>query len=248
MSARTAAAASRHGRSGPRSSGGPACAPRRNRHRISACISSTAMTTSRCTAHGSGIFRRKRGKDSRRAHQPSLPAKRSNPVFLLALDCSHGDVECQGTHSFFDCDPRFRPISAIWVCLPDQTHIRSAHEAAAPGFRLRRVGPRGRDHSSLRHLKPSNPSVRPPGSAEADRASADWLNLVVLLSCCDGCQDASSEARDYAAVLITAPSITTPCVTYFHNATSSLRASATMEPLRPRSPRALNHFASSDCG
>jgi hypothetical protein len=164
------------------------------------------------------------------------------------MDCSHGDVECQGAHSFFDCDPRFRPISAIWVCLPDQTHIRSAHEAAAPGFRLRRVGPRGRDHSSLRHLKPSNPSVRPPGSAEADRASADWLNLVVLLSCCDGCQDASSEARDYAAVLITAPSITTPCVTYFHNATSSLRASATMEPLRPRSPRALNHFASSDCG
>ena len=61
------------------------------------------------------------------------------------------------------------------VCLPDQTHIRSSFEATAPGFRLRRVGSRGRDHSSLRHLKPCNPSVRPPGSTEADRASADWF-------------------------------------------------------------------------
>ena len=61
------------------------------------------------------------------------------------------------------------------VCLPDQTHIRSSREATAPGFRLRREGSRGRDHSSLRHLKPSNPSVHPPGSAEADRAWADWF-------------------------------------------------------------------------
>ena len=60
-------------------------------------------------------------------------------------------------------------------CLPDQTHIRSSREATAPRFRLRRAGSRGRDHSSLRRLKPCNPSVRPPGSSEADRASADWL-------------------------------------------------------------------------
>src|SRR5438034_9658952 len=62
-------------------------------------------------------------------------------------------------------------------CLPDQTHIRSSREATAPGFRLRRAGSRGRGHSSLRRLKPCNPSVRPPGSSEADRASADgfWL-------------------------------------------------------------------------
>jgi hypothetical protein len=32
---------------------------------------------------------------------------------------------------------------------------------------LRRAGSRGRGHSSLRHLKPCNPSVRPPGSSEA---------------------------------------------------------------------------------
>lgn len=60
-------------------------------------------------------------------------------------------------------------------CLPDQTHIRSSREATAPGFRLRRAGSRGRGHSSLRRLKPCNPSVRPPGSSEADRASADGL-------------------------------------------------------------------------
>jgi len=62
-------------------------------------------------------------------------------------------------------------------CLPDQTHIRSSREATAPGFRLRRAGSRGRGHSSLRRLKPCNPSVRPPGSSGADRASADGLWL-----------------------------------------------------------------------
>ena len=60
-------------------------------------------------------------------------------------------------------------------CLPDQTHIRSSHAATAPRFRLRRAGSRGRDHSSLRRLKPCNPSVRPPGSSEADQAPADGL-------------------------------------------------------------------------
>jgi len=63
------------------------------------------------------------------------------------------------------CDPgssRFCDLG----CLPDQTHIRSSREATAPGFRLRRAGSRGRGHSSLRRLKPCNPSVRPPGSSE----------------------------------------------------------------------------------
>src|SRR3982074_1532659 len=60
-------------------------------------------------------------------------------------------------------------------CLPDQTYIRSSREATAPQFRLRRAGSRGRGHSSLRRLKPCNPSVRPPGSSEADPAAADGL-------------------------------------------------------------------------
>ena len=65
------------------------------------------------------------------------------------------------------------------VCLPDQTHIRSSREATAPTFRLRRAGSRGRGHSSLRRLKPCNPSVRPPGSTETDLTSADWFSLRV---------------------------------------------------------------------
>jgi len=64
-------------------------------------------------------------------------------------------------------DPWVRAGLAIWVCVPDQTHIRSSRGATAPGFRLRRAGSRGRGHSSLRRLRPCNPSVRPPGSAEA---------------------------------------------------------------------------------
>ena len=51
---------------------------------------------------------------------------------------------------------------------------------------------------------------------------------------------------------ITAPSMTTPAVTYFHSATSSLRASATMVVFLRRPPlrltRSLNHRASADCG
>ena len=82
----------------------------------------------------------------------------------------------------------------------------------------------------MRHLKPSNPSVRPPGSAEADRASADGLCCRCCCWLAAGCVGARS--RRQAGGFITAPSITTPCMTYFHNATSSLRASATIEPLR----------------
>jgi len=67
--------------------------------------------------------------------------------------------------SFFRWRSEVEPVLNDLVCLPDQTHIRSSREATAPGFRLRRAGSRGRDHSSLRPLKPSNPSVRPPGSA-----------------------------------------------------------------------------------
>ena len=50
------------------------------------------------------------------------------------------------------CDPRFEPVYRSG-CMPDQTHIRSSHEATAPTFRLRRAGSRGRGHSSLRLFK-----------------------------------------------------------------------------------------------
>ena len=129
-------------------------------------------------------------------------------------------------------------------CLPDQTHIRSSREATAPQFRLRRAGSRGRDHSSLRRLKPCNLSVRPPGSSEADPASADGLWLF-------GCVRQNlplGSVPDQAADFITAPSMTTPWLTYFHNATRSLRASATIARLRPCWLRCLNQRVRADCG
>ena len=130
-------------------------------------------------------------------------------------------------------------------CLPDQTHIRSSHQATAPRFRLRRAGSRGRDHSSLRRLKPCNPSVRPPGSSEADRASADGLWLFRRT----GRRSTPPGAvRDQAAGFITAPSMTTPWVTYFHRATRSLRASATIARLRPCGLRSLNQRVRADSG
>ncbi len=127
-------------------------------------------------------------------------------------------------------------------CLPDQTHIRSSREATAPRFRLRRAGSRGRGHSSLRRLKPCNPSVRPPGSSEADRASADGLWLLHFVC------GRRSLPRDQLAVFITAPSMTTPWVTYFHKATSSLRASATIARLRPCGLRSLNQRVRAEFG
>ena len=54
------------------------------------------------------------------------------------------------------------------------------------------------------------------------------------------------------AAIITAPSMMTPAITYFHSATSSFRASATMVVFLRRPPlrltRSSNHRASADCG
>ena len=52
------------------------------------------------------------------------------------------------------------------------------------------------------------------------------------------------------AFFITAPSMATPNVTYFHSATSSLRAMATMVVFFPRPPstRALNHNERAEVG
>jgi hypothetical protein len=131
------------------------------------------------------------------------------------------------------------------VCMPDPTHIRSSREATAPGFRLRRAGSRGRGHSSLRRLKPCNPSVRPPGSSEADRTSADGL---WLFRCAGAASLRPGPVLDQGAGFIAAPSMTTPWVTYFHNATRSLRASATIARLRPCGLRSLNQRVRADCG
>ena len=110
--------------------------------------------------------------------------RRSNPFFLSTVRwIAHMGMVCFNKPSSLCLRSKVRAGFDDLVCLPDQTHIRSSFEATAPGYRLRRVGSRGRDHSSLRHLKPCNPSVRPPGSTEADRASADWF---CWLSCVGG--------------------------------------------------------------
>jgi hypothetical protein len=64
---------------------------------------------------------------------------------------------------------------------------------------LRRAGSRGRGHSSLRRLKPCNPSVRPPGSSEADRASADGVMVVSLRAGGGACCWARSRIRRRAS-------------------------------------------------
>ena len=80
-------------------------------------------------------------------------------------------------------------------------------------------------------------SVRPPGSARTDRVLEDCRIRF--------------DGYDQAA-FITAPSMTTPAVTYFQSATSSLRASATIVVFLRRPPLRLtrfsNHRVSADCG
>ena len=78
-------------------------------------------------------------------------------------------------------------------------------------------GSGGRDHSFTRLFKPVLCSV-PIAWIRQDRLGpGDWGDCV-----------GASALR----VFITAPSMTTPLVEYFHNATRSLRASATIVVLR----------------
>src|SRR5260221_8534810 len=91
------------------------------------------------------------------------------------------------------------------------------------------------NHSRKRLLRPWLASVRPPGSARTDQGPGRLRNSV-------------NEYRQ--AGFITAPSMTTPAVTYFHNATSSFRATATIVVLRRRPPlrltRSWNHRVSAE--
>jgi hypothetical protein len=59
------------------------------------------------------------------------------------------------------------------LCSPDQPHIRSPLEAAAPRSRLRRMGSGGRNHSCWRVFKPWDLTVRLPGSARTDQVLED---------------------------------------------------------------------------
>ena len=103
------------------------------------------------------------------------------------LDCSHGADWVNGlsfSSLWFSVwfPIRSRAGFAVWR-LAGQNKLTFGRRAGAtaPGFRFRRRGSEGRVQSSLRHFKPCNPSVRPPGSAEADRASGEFLFLGLLV-------------------------------------------------------------------
>src|ERR1700683_2781865 len=103
---------------------------------------------------------------------------------------------------------------------PEQSYIRSSRFSDPTLIPLSQaVGSGGRVPSSLRLFRPSNPSVRPPGSTEVDRTSADSRKKLLFV--------APPRQLAVAALFSTTPSITTPASTHFHSATSSLRASAT---------------------
>lgn len=120
---------------------------------------------------------------------------------------------------------------------PVPAHIRSPRLAAAPRSRVRRVRAQGNGTILSIGIEGHAPvAVRSLGSVGADRAPGMGRELA-------GC---------YFAVVMTAPSMTTPAVTYFQNATRSLRASATISTffMRPLfcCSRALNQRLSAEVG
>jgi hypothetical protein len=129
------------------------------------------------------------------------------------------------------------PFSDAWAFgRPHQPHIRSALLAPHPHSAFGGTGSGGRGPSSKRWVRPWTQPVRRPGSGGADQAPRDGK------ICWTGDQ----------AGLRTAPSGTRPVLTYFHSATSSLRARATIMVLRPRPPawrtRSTNHRLKAEFG
>ena len=157
---------------------------------------------------------------------------------------SHGEFQVKHTIQWrIDIAPALVSASKLRaqfpnlvVLTPDQTHIRSPRMAAAPKSRLRRARLGGRDPSRIRLFRPGLDSVGPFGSVEIHHVSLATLPVQTI----------------YAALFITAPSMTTPADTYFHNATKSLRAIATIAGFLRRPPlwraRSLKHRANADRG
>ena len=125
-----------------------------------------------------------------------------------------------------------RPVSEH-----DQPHIRSPFATAAPTSRLRRAGLR-KTRTILENGVSGHGLLRfvdlDPSGLILSWGLRDWLGAY------------------RHAVFITAPSMTTPAVTYFQSATSSFRASATIVVLRRRPPlrftRSWNQRASAESG
>src|SRR5882757_5472258 len=108
------------------------------------------------------------------------------------------------------------------------------HQDPACGGR----GSGGRFHSCLRLLR----AMLRVGSSTRDPPGRDQVLGMGRL----GLEGAAQ------AAFITAPSMTTPEVTYFHKATSSFRARAVIVVFLWRPPlrltRSSNHLVSADCG
>ena len=143
-------------------------------------------------------------------------------------------------------DPGSEPVQAIWAVPISNSHSAVAVGDLTPWFRMRRAGSRGRGQSTTRHFKPCNETVRPPGSAEAHQAST--IVFLILSLGREVLADAS-----HATGFMIAPSTSSPAVTYFHKATSSLRASAVIATflralVAPTPTRAKYQRANADCG
>ena len=122
---------------------------------------------------------------------------------------------------------------------PIQPHIRSPLSRGCTIIPLSTgTGSGERDQTQGRRLKPKGYPVRSPGSVRADQA----LRI----------RNCVSQQFVFQAVFMMAPSMTTPELTYFQRATSSLRASATIIGVfkRPafRAMRSLNHSVKVDFG
>jgi hypothetical protein len=117
--------------------------------------------------------------------------------------------------------------------LPFQTHIRSLSTLSRTNIPLAcGKDPGGRDHSTLAAFE----AICVTGSSTLD--------------CRERGSAPGNSGISHHAVFMTAPSIMTPAVTYFHSATSSLRAKAAMVTLRRVSAliRSKNHWLSAESG
>jgi hypothetical protein len=134
------------------------------------------------------LFVRLRASSSSRPWVLSDGARRSGqdrPVRAaakrLGLDVSEHAIRIWRSGGCGRIAPSCQAISGFEPFSQSGLRARSNSHPVVARWRLHQhsacggAGSRGRDHSSLRHLKPCNPSVRPPGSAEADRSSADWF-------------------------------------------------------------------------
>src|SRR5664279_3644186 len=110
-------------------------------------------------------------------------------------------------HSGIGQTPKAVSVSEVRARLHDAARFRARSTSHTVAVRdgctkiplAAGMGSGGRNHSHFRHTGHGDYSVRPPGSARTDQVLED------LMSVC----------RQAQASFITAPSMTTPAVTYF---------------------------------